>query len=141
METLKTKAQLNAYKTAISRKGISAPMKHLVKKELLVGSVLDYGCGKGQCAIELELDKYDPHFWPNEPRQKYDTVTCNYVLNVMNEAEQSEVLGSILSLLNPNGKAYITVRRDIKTEGYTKRHTYQRNVTLDLPILTEKKNA
>lgn len=130
-----------AYKTAITRRGISPPMKYLVRNELIVGSALDYGCGKGQCAIELEMDKYDPHFWPDEPRQKYDTVTCHYVLNVIDKAEQKKVLESILSLLNPKGRAYITVRRDIKTVGFTSRGTYQKNVLLDLPIIKEVKNA
>jgi hypothetical protein len=130
-----------SHKTAITRRGISAPMRHLVENELLIGSALDYGCGKGQCAIELEMDKYDPHFWPTAPQEKYDTVTCHYVLNVMDEAERNEVIESILSLLNPKGKAYITVRRDIKSEGFTSRGTYQENVRLDLPIVKELKNA
>ena len=68
-------------------------------------------------------------------------MTCHYVLNVMDEAERNEVIESILSLLNPKGKAYITVRRDIKSEGFTSRGTYQENVRLDLPIVKELKNA
>ena len=130
-----------AHKTAITRRAISAPMTHLVKRDLLLGSTLDYGCGKGQCAIELEMDKYDPHFWPELPRQKYDTITCHYVLNTIDSKEAETVIGEIKELLNTNGRAYITVRRDIKIEGYTKRGTFQRNVILNLPILTQKSNG
>jgi hypothetical protein len=33
------------------------------------------------------------------------------------------------------------VRRDVRREGFTDSGTYQRNVTLSLPILTERKGA
>jgi hypothetical protein len=41
--------------------------------------------------------------------------------------------------LSEKGKAYLTVRRDVKQDGATSRG-YQRNVLLDLPIVKEKKN-
>jgi len=137
------KASENAYKTAINRlRAISAPMRHLVNSNLLKGSMLDYGCGKGQCADSLEMDKYDPHYFPDEAlRDKYDTITCHYVLNVLTGSDIELVISKILDRLNDNGKAYLTVRRDIKQEGYTSKGTYQTNVTLDLPIIKEKKNA
>ncbi len=49
------------------------------------------------------------------------------------------VLKKIRGLLKDNGVAYIAVRRDVKQDGYTNKMTYQRNVVLDLPVLTERK--
>jgi len=131
----------NAHKTAITRRGISAPMKHLIKKELLLGATLDYGCGKGSDAIELEMDRFDPHHHNVVLRQSYDTITCHYVINTLLPDDGEDVLRRIKALLNTNGRAYITVRRDVKIDGFTSRGTYQRNVLLDLPIVHEVKRG
>ena len=126
-----------AHMTAISRTKPSKPMQILEEKELLKGTLLDYGCGKGFDADYYNMDKYDPKFYPKLPRKKYNTVTCNYVVNVILPNKQKEVLDSIKSKLRLGGVAYISVRRDIKKEGYTSKGTYQRNVFLDLPVLKE----
>jgi len=128
-----------SHKTAIKRNTLSAPSKELVKANVLQGKVLDYGCGKGNDAEFLNAEKYDPHFFPTMPEGKFDTIFCNYVLNVVEKDKEQEVIDNILSKLEKNGKAYIAVRRDIIKEGLTSKGTLQRNVTLDLPIFKENK--
>ena len=127
-----------AYKTAITRSKISAPMKWLNENGLINGKCLDFGCGKGFDADLLNIDKYDPHYYPDGTLKRYDVITCTYVLNVLEDFDQIIVLNEIKKLLRPNGVAYITVRRDIKKEGYTKKGTYQCNVVLDLPTINKK---
>lgn len=130
-----------SYKTAISRKTLSLPMKYLVSKSLIEGYCLDYGCGRGSDANLLNIDKYDPHYFPELPKKEYDTIICNYVLNVLLPYEIQKTIDNIKELLKDGGTAYLAVRRDIKKEGYTKKGTFQHNVELHLPILKEKKGA
>ena len=131
-----------AHLTAITRRNPSVPMRHLHKLELMEGKLLDYGSGKGKDADHYSMDRYDPHYAPQEPNGKYNTITCNYVLNVIeSKSEREEVLNKIRNLLDVGGLAYITVRRDIVKslgkEGETSRGTYQKNITLNLPVLKE----
>lgn len=128
-----------AHKTAITRRNISTPMKYLREKQLLQGRKLDYGCGKGFDADFFRMEKYDPYFQPIIPSGKFDTITCNYVFNVLPIEHEQFLLDDIKKRLSPGGKAYISVRRDIKRDGETKTGTYQRRVELDLPIV--KKNG
>ena len=88
-------------------------------------------------ANHFKMDSYDPHYAPQEPEGLFDTITCNYVLNVVEETQAHDLLVKIGNLLNIKGTAYITVRRDIKKEGFTSKGTYQRNVKLPLDILKE----
>jgi 2-polyprenyl-3-methyl-5-hydroxy-6-metoxy-1,4-benzoquinol methylase len=117
-------------------------MRRLFKAHRLNGkAMLDYGCGRGIDADTYGLDKFDPHYYNDTNAWKvgkYDVITCNYVLNVIDsQAERDAVLANIKILLKKGGIAYITVRRDIKSEGYTSRGTYQENIQLNLPILWE----
>jgi len=129
--------------TAITRKTLSAPSAVLAYDLEVIPAhdegkdCLDFGCGKGQDAGFLAFDKYDPHFFPNLPDKKYDLILCNYVLNVVGESEGQEIINQIRSLLKPTGTAFITVRRDVKVDGFTKKGTYQRNVVLDLPVVRQ----
>jgi len=129
-----------SHKTAIKRNRLSAPATSLQKLGLLNGKVLDYGCGRGKDCEVLSIDGYDPFYQPIMPSGLYDTILCTFVLNVVNETTQEVILSNIHNLLTDNGKAYITVRRDIKQEGITRINTYQRNVVLDLPLLITKKD-
>jgi hypothetical protein len=136
----------NSHKTAKTRNKLSAPMQYLLDNELILSKgnydnmILDYGCGKGSDADALLIDSYDPYYAPTYPTAKYDIITCNYVLNVIESTtERSNVLSNIKSLLKPGGVAYVSVRRDKMAEGYTKTGTYQATVKLDLPIVTEQK--
>jgi len=120
--------------TALSRGKISTPTRWLKENNLLKGRVLDYGCGRGKDAKVLGFDKYDLFWWPKRPTGKYDTIICNYVLNVVTEDVEKEILKDVKSLLKPDGKAYFSVRRDCRT-GQTSKKTYQRIVDMDLPII------
>ncbi len=113
------------------------------------GKVLDFGCGLGVDVEFLRTNKidvtgYDPHYKSDYPKQKFDTVLCIYVLNILLPEEQAHVLMAVSELLNPGGRAYYAVRRDIKRSGfrYNPKHkckTYQCNVILPFKslILTE----
>ena len=131
---------VQSYKTAISRKTASAPLRFLEKNGYLKGSVLDYGCGKGAdhkhlVEMKYNANSYDPYWNPvNLEGTKYDTILCTYVLNVVDEKTQADILSSIKSLLNKNGEAFLSVRRDVKKDGPTSKG-FQRNVILDLEVI------
>lgn len=122
--------------TAISRNKPSLPMQYLNKTNLLYGSKLDYGCGKGFDAFHFNMDKYDPNWHPIMPSYNYDTITCNYVINVIeNDTDVFACLKNIQNLLSQNGTAYISIRRDVKQLGLTHKGTYQSNIHLNLHSL------
>lgn len=127
-----------SHKTAITRSKISVPMRKLIENDLLTPeqTILDYGCGKGSDAQFLlekgfDMSGYDPYFFPRTEVLKdefFDVVTCNYVLNVIKlDSIEEELLQNIKRVLKPGGIAYITVRRDVKQDGYTSKGTYQRD--------------
>lgn len=126
--------------TAKERESISFPARHVLNKGLLVGEVLDFGCGFGK-DVEVLKEKgidivgYDKHYFPSYPQKQFDTIICFYVLNVLMQEEQTRVLMEISHLLKPTGKAYFAVRRDITYEGFRvhkihQKPTYQCNVIL-----------
>jgi hypothetical protein len=125
------------HKTAIVRYSLSLPMRRLFKEQKLKGRLLDYGCGRGYDATTLNMTGYDPHYAPAKPLGQFDTITCNYVLNVIeSRSERDAVLETIRKKLKPEGKAYISVRNDLTNlKGYTKIGTWQGKIELDLPIL------
>lgn len=109
--------------TAKERDSISFPTKLLRQKNLLKGNILDFGCGFGKDVEVLkkcgfDVTGYDPHYFPQFPTIQYDTILCIYVLNVLQETAQRDVVMHVSSLLKPNGKAYFAVRRDIQFEGF-----------------------
>jgi len=134
--------KVQSYNTAIARKKASAPLRYLEEKGLLRGSILDYGCGKGAdynhlCKVGYKSMAYDPYWRPTDlAGLKFDTILCTYVLNVVGEDSGSEIINSIKSLLNKDGQAFLSVRRDIKKDGKTSRG-FQRNVKLDLEVVKE----
>ena len=138
-----------AHLTAKKREKSSFPTRRLLYLKKLKGRILDYGCGFGS-DVEFLMNKgfditgYDPHYFPQMPEGKFDTIICNYVLNVLLKEEQSKVMMAVSELLNENGRAYFTVRRDLKRNGFRmhyeyKKPTYQTNVVLpfDSILLTE----
>ncbi len=137
---MKTK-NIYSHLTAKERTKLSFPMNWLKRNNLLSGDILDFGCGYGTDVEFLKnegynISGYDPYYFNNYPQQKFDTITCIYVLNVLTEIEQSKVLLNISKLLKSGGKAYFVVRRDIKYEGFRthkvyKKQTYQCNVVLN----------
>lgn len=134
-----TRDILNSHRTAIGRTRVSAPVHHLLSKNLISGNVLDYGCGRGFDADFYGWDAFDPYWRPGTilHPNTYNTIVCSYVINVLRKKSEAVILGVIRSLLTKTGVAYITVRRNVKKAGYTSKGTYQRNVILDLPIVTE----
>ncbi|MFQ5602233.1 MAG: methyltransferase domain-containing protein [bacterium] len=139
----------NSHLTIKERKWPSYPTKQLFSRKLIKGKVLDFGCGLGVDyeflrKNEVNVVGYDPHYKPDYPKQKFDTILCNYVLNILLPEEQAHVLMAVSELLNSDGRAYYAVRRDVKRSGfrYNSKHkckTYQCNVILPFKsiILTE----
>ncbi len=131
---------INSHLTAKERETISFPAKHLLKLRMLEGDILDFGCGYGKDVEELKkrgfkATGFDPHYFPTFPTQKFDTVVCFYVLNVLLAEEQAQVLMNVSALLKPYGKAYFAVRRDLQFEGFRmhklhKKQTYQCSIKL-----------
>jgi hypothetical protein len=138
-DNLPERSSNQSWRTAIARTAPSAPLSWLVKEGHVMGEVLDFGSGRGFDADYLQCDRYDPHYHPYLPTGKYDTVLCTYVFNVLPKEKEFGLLTQILDLLRKDGTAYVTVRNDLKREGYTSRGTYQRFVDLPYPII--KKTA
>jgi len=149
MENLKSNP--NNHLTAKEREFLSFPAKQLLQKKLLVGEVLDFGCGFGK-DVELlrqrgiSVTGYDKHYFPQYPSQKFDTIICFYVLNVLLPEEQALVLMEVSQLLKPYGKAYFAVRRDVKYEGFRmhkvyEKPTYQCNVVLNFKSIFLNENC
>jgi ATP adenylyltransferase len=106
----------NTYLTAKERTTPSLPVRMLLERKLIQGKVLDFGCGFGKDVNHLlekgfDAQGYDPHYYPEYPTQKFDTILCFYVLNVLFPEEQNRVMMQISKLLKPNGRAYFAVRR------------------------------
>ena len=118
--------------TAIARKRRSAPAARLQKAGLIKGKVIDYGCGRGK-DIEFYNNAvgYDPYYFkdPKVLKRIYDTVVCTYVANVLVYRERKDLYKTLRNLAR--GNVFITVRRNIKKEGYTSKGTYQEIVYVD----------
>ena len=126
-----------AWRTATKRRALSKPARWLQANHLLVGRTLDYGCGRGDDAAELGCEGYDPHWRPDVPVGWFETIMCNYVLNVIEEEGlRLQVVWDIQSRLEDYGYAYITVRANRKDlKGLTRIGTWQGLVTLNLPVV------
>jgi hypothetical protein len=118
------------HRTAISRDKLSVPMRELKKNDLLQGRMLDYGCGRGDDADTLGMEKYDPTGpFTETPKGHFQTITCIYVLNVIESpSDRRSVEDAIIELLAPGGRAYIAVRGDISGDGGTSARTWQGDV-------------
>lgn len=141
----------NSHLTAIERTSLSYPARILLNQKKIKGKVLDFGCGIGK-DVELLKNKgfditgYDTFYFPTFPTEKYDTILCFYVLNVLLPEEQAEVLMNVSSLLKPNGKAFFAVRRDIQHEGFRihkihKKETYQCLIRLGYLSIYKNENC
>jgi hypothetical protein len=131
---------IESWRTASARTKPSKPARHLKENGLLIGRLLDYGCGRGCDVATFHMVGYDPHWRPDSSvlvNGRYHTITCSYVLNVVHEDLQRLIINDVVKLLAPGGKAYFTVRRDIKSRQMPTKKTLQRPVYLDLPIVLE----
>lgn len=145
--------QQNIYShlTAKERDTLSFPAKTLLKQNLLVSDVLDFGCGFGNDVKLLQnkgikIEGYDKYHFPEYPNKKFDTIICFYVLNVLFPEEQTTVLMELSQLIKPTGKVYIAVRRDLQYEGFRthkvhQKPTYQCNVTLNYKSIFKNDNC
>lgn len=141
----------HSHLTAKEREYLSFPAKMLFNQNLLIGDVLDFGCGLGNDVKLLDLngvkiEGYDKHYYPTFPAKKFDTIICLYVLNVLLHEEQATVLMELSQLVKPTGKIYIAVRRDLQFEGFRthKIHqvkTYQCNVVLNSKSFFKNENC
>ena len=110
--------------TAIARTKHSKPYQYLVKNNLIhmLEYVLDYGCGKGYDVEQLKkagyrikgYDKFQENYNDLHTLDYvFDVVTCNYVLNVIEDnVERLKVIEELRDLAN---QVYITVRSDKKS--------------------------
>lgn len=131
--------------TAKERESLSFPARMLLQQGKLQGRILDFGCGFGKDVEELkaqgyDITGYDPHYQPHYPTGTFDTILCLYVLNVLRQPKQSEIIMQISRLLKPTGTAYFAVRRDIAQPGFRlhkvhRQPTYQCNVLLPFTSL------
>ncbi|MCX6151955.1 MAG: bifunctional class I SAM-dependent methyltransferase/HIT family protein [Ignavibacteriales bacterium] len=147
----KSKDNPNSHLTVKDRKYPSLPLRFLFEKGLIVGDILDYGCGLGKDVdhlkkLNINVVGYDPFYFPNYPQNKFNTIICFYVLNVLLPEEQSHVLMSISELLKLGGKAYFAVRRDIKRNGFLfnpkhKVKTYQCDIILPFKSIFKNENT
>ncbi len=145
------KIKNNPHLTAIERSAISFPTRWLKERGVLTGEILDFGCGFGFDTDSLAgegyyIVGYDNYYRPQYPEKRFDTIICNYVLNVLEPNEQAEVLMSVSELLKASGKAYFAVRRDLKSEGFRthyvhKQSTYQSNVILPFKSIFANENC
>jgi len=98
--------KIERQKTAITRRGLSSPLKVLQKKGYLNGeySLFDYGCGLGDDLNELQANGidsagWDPNFRPDAELFTADIVNLGFVLNVIEDvAERVEALHAACSL-------------------------------------------
>jgi hypothetical protein len=102
------------FRTAMARPTPSVPMSYYASAGLLIGDVLDYGCGRDIPPPGVNLSRWDPAYVPDlrALERTYDTITLNYVLNVIPlEAHRAQVLLSLRTLLRPGGRVLIAVYR------------------------------
>ena len=91
---------IKRHKTAIHRYELSAPIKSLLRDQLLGQdhTVFDYGCGRGSDIRLLEkqgfsCNGWDPAFRPDSEKLESDVVNIGYVINVIeNPVERDKAL-------------------------------------------------
>lgn len=145
------KSNPNSHLTAKERESLSFPAKILLNSNLLVGDVLDFGCGLGKDVELLKIkgvviEGYDKYYFSEFPTKRFDTIICFYVLNVLLPEEQTSVLMELSTLIKPTGKVYIAVRRDLNYEGFRmhkvhQKQTYQCNVNLKSHTFFKNQNC
>jgi len=126
--------------TAIPRKAPSRPMRLLYERDLLIGRMLDYGCGRGTDAKFFGMEAYDPFWQKEKPSGLFDTITCHFVLNVVDTEVRQFIINDITGLLKQGGNAYFTVRRDMKESYNVQNRGYSQSLVV-LSLLSIEKNT
>tara|TARA_B100001093_G_C26854035_1_gene1026552 strand:- start:4068 stop:4550 length:483 start_codon:yes stop_codon:yes gene_type:complete len=114
MRVDKTKVLLGG---AIKRTNLSKAATVLNKLEVLKGDILDFGCGYGFDADYCKWNKYDPYYFDNFPKKKFDTIVCINVLNVVSSKIRKEIINNIKDLLKDDGCAYLIAPRNVPIKG------------------------
>jgi len=135
---------INCHLTKKKRENLSFPAKILYNKNLLVGDILDYGCGFVNDVKILQekgvnIKVYDKHYFKDYPSKKFDTIICFNILNVLQPEEQTIVLMELAQLIKPTGIVYIAVRRDLKYEGF-RMHKLQQKKTYHCNVILNSKS-
>lgn len=128
------------WKTAISRKALSAPMQLALSSGILKPSstIFDFGCGKFDDCTRLLLlgisaAGFDPYYYPKNVIQAANVVSLLFVLNVIeNVEERSWVLQYAWELTR--NSLIIAVQPPSQSRGrigevWTKSGTYQKYFT------------
>jgi hypothetical protein len=111
----------NSGRTSIFRSSASAPLKFLIKKGWITGSVLNYG--KGRCSVDsdtikslgLQCSDYDYTFayYPEVLGSSFTTVYAGYVTNTLPLRSREVVWGEVARATRKNGGfAFIAARSD-----------------------------
>ena len=119
-------------RTAIRRTKPSAPARWLIDHGYLArgDSVLDYGCGHGADAAAYGWRKFDPVHHPEPVYDRALFVYCGYVLNVLAERDERNLVIERCLALAKEG-AFFAVRRDLRQASQrSKRGTWQGNIVL-----------
>jgi len=86
----------------------SAPLRYYQENDLLTGKILDFGCGQDVHPFARYDMIHQPD--PGVLMDKYDTVICNYVLNVQPTDHLIDLICLLLrSLIKPGGKILIAL--------------------------------
>jgi len=96
-------------------------MRWLTLNGVHVRGGLDYGCGRGFDASRMDMEKFDPHFFPAKPKGRFPLITCIYVLNVVKSLTGNVLVKDIRSRLTANGVAYLVWRNDLRRDTDTQR--------------------
>lgn len=119
---------------AIQHDEVSFAARWLYENHHIRGRVLDFGCGRGFDADHFGWVGYDPYYRQELAEGEFDTIVCNYVLNMLTRESRRSVLESIQSLLIVDGIAWLVVSRNIPQAGKLGgRKRIQNYVVLDLP--------
>ncbi|MGL4358355.1 MAG: methyltransferase domain-containing protein [Sarcina sp.] len=116
----------NPFSTAISRKDLSAPLKFLLKNDLILKGekILDFGSGKGKDTEILRSKGYNctpfDKFHDNDEisnenvctKNNYDVIICNYVFNVIETKDEFRDTLKFLRSIKA-GRVYISIRTDV----------------------------
>ncbi|ENN6469942.1 hypothetical protein AB9X29_003743 [Vibrio vulnificus] len=106
-------------KTSIYRKSASAPLKLLLQRGLITGSVLNFG--KGRCDIDSRTIRehvgmcsdYDYTYHKVDLMGcSFDTVYAGYVVNTLPPQSRMVVFRDIANVTKRTGRAYIAARSD-----------------------------